>query len=105
MLPPLTGCEPREVCRWPAIACGHLEFAVQARSRSRWSCEAVVRGRSGTAIAHPASMALADAAAAHFKLFQFADAAGRNAIAPLPAAFCSAVWLGPLKCELLKRRQ
>jgi hypothetical protein len=76
VLPPLTGCEPREGLRRPVIALGHSELAVQA-TRPRLSCEAVVKGRSGTATAQPASIAAA-VAAANFKVFQFADASCRD---------------------------
>ena len=54
------------------IAVEHLELAVQATSRLRLSREAVVSGDS-RATAQPASMTIAAAAVANFKVFQFAD--------------------------------
>src|SRR5262245_28723450 len=94
MLPPPTGCERREVRRWLVVVVGHLELAVQARSRLRSSCEAITKGLNGTATAQPASTAIAAATTANFNVFQLADASGRDLIASPLFWFCPAVWLG-----------
>ena len=93
MLPPPTGCDPRDGRRWAVIALAHLELAVQA-TRSRLSCEAVVRGRSGTAIAQPASMMGPTTKIANFTVFELADASGRDAIHWLPTSLGFALQSG-----------
>ena len=65
------------------IALAHLELAVQG-TRSRLSCEAVVRGRSGTATAQPASMRASATKIANFNVIELADASGRDAIIGSP---------------------
>src|SRR5436190_6008233 len=93
MLPPPTGCEPREGRRWAVIALAHLELAVQA-TRPRLSCEAVVRDRSGAATAQPASTSAPAAKTTNVNVFDLADAAGPGAIHCLPSLLAFACSLG-----------
>jgi len=55
------------------VALEHLELALQAKLRSRLFWRDVAKGRNGTAIAQPASTAMAMAAATNLMMLRFAD--------------------------------
>jgi hypothetical protein len=78
MLPPPTGCEPPAGRRWAVIALAHFELVVQTSRPRGLSWEAVVRGRSGTVTAQPASMMAPAAKIANVKVFELVAIAARG---------------------------